>query len=400
MTRSRLLLAIAVLALLIQARVRAAAPLPHKPLNAGDRAALLSLLEAVDRAQESGVPPGVDLPWETHVLKSAKETGYVAFRLALSGLPAALESAAMYVRVVSRHDDARSAEGRSRIREWIADAGLLPPRQVETVVIGPGEMPVGGPAVGSARQSILAPAEASTLLALQRLRLERGLAAAEAEKRRAESKQRDPYVFPFEEYYFFDVKSRLVERAVAVPPGEYDVFVGITDRARVKTTTPTVVRHAVTVPDFWNLELRLSSLILASEVRTRPARLAPKAQIEHPYTFGLAEVVPVPAPVFTTNDVLSVVYQVCNYGAPDVDVTAEYDFYQRVNGRRTLFNRTLPQELTDDDLPPPTGWETQGFAMQRVPLRQFPPGEYELEVDVRDRLTRRTAKQTTTFTVK
>src|SRR5207302_6446868 len=100
------------------------------------------------------------------------------------------------------------------------------------------------------------------------------------------------------------------------------------------------------------------------------------------------------------DDVLSVVYQICNYGSPDADVTAEYNFYRTANGTRTLFNHTLPQQLTDSDLPPPIAWETQGFAMQRVPLHQFPSGEYELEIVVRDRLTRSTARETTTFTLR
>ena len=34
-----------------------------------------------------------------------------------------------------------------------------------------------------------------------------------------------------------------------------------------------------------------------------------------------------------------------------------------------------------------------------VPLRPFPPGKYELDVEVRDRLTRATVKATVAFTV-
>ena len=124
------------------------------------------------------------------------------------------------------------------------------------MTIGAGEMPIGGPAVSSGRRSISAPAEASAVLAMQQRQFEKEKAAAEAAKRRAELKQRDPYVFPFEEYYFFDVKSHVVERAIGVPPGEYDVFIGIIDRARAKTSSATIVRHTISVPDFWNLELR------------------------------------------------------------------------------------------------------------------------------------------------
>ena len=59
----------------------------------------------------------------------------------------------------------------------------------------------------------------------------------------------------------------------------------------------------------------------------------------------------------------------------------------------------MAQQFSDDDLPPPGTWETQAFAMQTVPLRPFPAGRYELEVTVRDRLTRATASGTVAFSV-
>ena len=92
------------------------------------------------------------------------------------------------------------------------------------------------------------------------------------------------------------------------------------------------------------------------------------------------------------------VFQVCNYGAPDSDLTANYTFY-RVDGERRLFNRTDPQQFSDADLPPAGVWESQAFVSQTVPLQPFPPGQYELEVQVSDRLTRATAKATVAFTV-
>ncbi len=88
----------------------------------------------------------------------------------------------------------------------------------------------------------------------------------------------------------------------------------------------------------------------------------------------------------------------CNYCAPDADLTAEYTFYHRGAPRR-LFNRTDPQQVADADLPPANPWTTQAFAMQTVSLASFPPGEYELEVTVRDRLTRATATGRVAFTV-
>ena len=152
------------------------------------------------------------------------------------------------------------------------------------------------------------------------------------------------------------------------------------------------------MPDFWNDHLAVSSLILAQGGDAAEGAASPAQQVEHPYTLGQTEVVPVASPSFTTDDALSVVFQMSNYGAPDADLTVDYAFY-RIDGARRLFNRTTAQQFSDDDLPPPGAWDTQAFAMQTVPLRPFPPGRYELEVIVRDRLTRATATGTVAFSV-
>ena len=43
--------------------------------------------------------------------------------------------------------------------------------------------------------------------------------------------------------------------------------------------------------------------------------------------FGRSEILPRATPALTTSDVLSVVLQVCNYGAPDAELTVEYQFF-------------------------------------------------------------------------
>lgn len=384
----------------------AADPPRRKPLDTTQRAALTVLLHAVDVAQESDAEDEAPLDWNNHVLKATDQTAYVPFRLTLAAPGDAFRSTAMYVRAVSRHDGARTSEEHSGVRDWMARGGdALPPR-LETVYVGPGELPIGGPAAGSSRRSVQAPAEASAILSLQQREYEKQRAANEAAKKRAETRTRDPYLFPFEEYYFFDLKAsrgsdlRLVERALALPPGEYDVYIALLDRGRLKTSSPAILRRTITIPDYWDDRLALSSLILVSTINTLKAPLPREQQLERPYTFGQAEVVPVGSHAFTTSDVLSVVFQICNYGAPDTDLTAEYNFFHHVDGARRLFNRTPPQHMTDNDLPVPAPWETQAFTSQSVPLRSFPPGQYELEVTVHDRLTRGVAKQSVAFTVR
>ena len=400
---SRSIGALVCLALLAGQPVAATDPPKRKPLSGEERTAVLALIKAVDVAQETDVTSG-DAAWDSHVLKSANQTAYVPFRLSLRDLPNDLKSAVTYVRAVSRHLGIRAADERSAVREWLVRGNPLPARPPETVYVGLGEMPVGGPAASSSRPGVAAPAQASTVLALQQRELERQKAAAEAEKKKGETK-RDPFIFPFEDYYVAPIKSprgsdpRMLERALSLPPGEYDVYVAVLDHGRLKTSSPVVVRHTVTVPDYWNDEIALSSLILASEVRSLAASPSPQEQSDRPYTFGRADVVPVAATSFTPNDVLSVVYQICNYGAPDSDLVADYNFYRVDDGPRRLFNRTAPQQFGDSDLPAPSPWETVAFAMQSVSLQTFAPGRYELEVIVRDRLTRRSATGKVTFTI-
>jgi len=390
------------LLLLPSGSARAADPPRRKPLSPEERNAVLALIKAVDLAQDTDVT-GDELGWQHHVLKAPHTTAYVPFRIDFGALADAIKTGALYVRAVSRHDGLRAKDERSILQDWLLHARDVGPRPPEAVVVPAGDMPVGGPAIRSRRDDVAAAAASSAALALQQRAYDRQKAADDAAKKRAEKPEPEPYVVPFEEYYFFDSKSRgfqtkAIERALVLPPGEYDIFVGLIDRARVKTSSPSVIRRTVTVPDLWE-QLAISSLILVTDVVPMAAPLGSQQQSERPYAFGRSEILPRTTPAFTTNDALSVVLQVCNYGAPDAELTVEYNFFHDVDGKRTLFNRTEPQILGDQDLPAPAPWETQAFVMQTVSLGSFPPGRYELEVTARDRLTRAVAKNAVAFTV-
>jgi len=382
---------------LLGASVNGDAPRKRRPLGPNERDAVLALLKAVDLAQQTDVVSAEGIGWAAHVLKSSDNLAYVPFRVTLDR-PADMKSAAMYLRAVSRHDGIRSSQERSFVRDWLLHGGDVPARNGETVVVGPGEIPVGGPAVTSSRQATAAAAQASAALALREREYDNERREADEAKKRAESRTPDPFLFPFEEYYFFDAKGGAVERALTLPAGEYDLYVGVIDRARLKTSSATTLHRMLTVPDLSD-QLAVSSLILAKDIRQLSSPLPRAQQAEHPYTFGRAEIVPVTNAAFTRDDVLTVVFQILNYGAPDTDLIADYAFY-RTDGERVLFNRTNSQQFGDNDLPKPGAWDTAAFATQAVPLRPFPPGTYELEVSVRDRLTRGTATASVAFTVK
>src|SRR4029450_4909579 len=112
---------------------------------------------------------------------------------------------------------APTSEEHSAVRDWMARGGDAPAPRLETVYIGPGETPIGGPGAGvsptagppagSPRRPVQPPAEASAILSLQQREYEKQKAANEAAKKRTETRTRDPYLFPFEEYYLFDLKA-------------------------------------------------------------------------------------------------------------------------------------------------------------------------------------------------
>src|SRR5215831_1218191 len=97
----------------------------RKPLSRDEREAVLTLMKAVDLAQDTDVVSPVDLRWGSHVLKSV-DLGYVPFRVMLNALPDVPKTAAMYVRVVSRHDGYRTTEEDSALREWVLKGTPLP----------------------------------------------------------------------------------------------------------------------------------------------------------------------------------------------------------------------------------------------------------------------------------
>lgn len=365
-------------------------------LDTMDRAAVLELITAVDSAQSSDAARA-EFSWDHHAFKSVNETAFVPLRVTPPEALRTAKGTIMYVRAVSRHGGVRSTEERSFVRDWLMTNPGTVPSPRETVFLGPGEMPVGGPAASSSRASIQAANEASTRLAMHEREYQKDKLKEESKK--IESKEKDPFRFPFEEYY--SVGAGPVERAIALPAGEYDIYIALADRAHLKDRPPVVSQQTLVIPNYWNDQLAVSAPILASEVRTLQSPPSRQDQLAHPYTFGLAQVVPAATPEFSPNEALSIVYQICNYGAPDTDLVANYAFYRRVDGERRLFNRTQPQSLTDDDLPKPSNiWETQAFTMQTVPLQSFPAGSYELEVTVRDNLTRATATAKARFSVK
>lgn len=207
-----------------------------------------------------------------------------------------------------------------------------------------------------------------------------------------------------------------ITRALALPAGEYELFVAMKERTSaaptVSTTPPTAVplkngllRHAVTAPDFNRPELQTSSIILAQAVQPLSTQLSAAEQEANPYVFGPMRIVPSMDGRFPKTSELQLLFWV--YGPTGLaggkpDVSIDYSFFQKqVDGTDRYFNKTRPQELNPSTLPPEfnlaAGHQLPGSLI--VDLMPFPSGDYRLEIKVTDKPSGKVVTQNVPFTV-
>ena len=82
-------------------------------------------------------------------------------------------------------------------------------------------------------------------------------------------------------------------------------------------------------------------------------------------------------------------------------MTIEYNFYQKMGDSEKYFNKTAPQQLNAQTLPPEfsvaAGHQLPGSLV--VPLTSFPAADYRLEIKVTDQASGKSVTQNVNFTV-
>jgi hypothetical protein len=243
---------------------------------------------------------------------------------------------------------------------------------------------------------------------------------AEAKKDKDKEEKGDAApTYPFEDLYLFDLPAaqegqpQQVRRAFAVEPGEYDVYLAMKERpAPASGSAPAeggpkigVIKQAISVPDFSTSDLTTSSIITAERVEVLQTPVANERQADHPYTFGQMRIVPALENKFSKKGELSVIFWI--YGAQvdqntkKPDVTIDFKFYQKAADKETYFNKTDPQALNAQTLPPQfdlaAGHQLPGSLA--VPLASFPEGDYRLEIEIQDKLASKKVTRDVAFTV-
>jgi hypothetical protein len=213
-----------------------------------------------------------------------------------------------------------------------------------------------------------------------------------------------------------------LSRAIQLRPGQYVAYIAVKERSAAPAANqannrnnrnappPTtaaagkvgLLRHEITVPDFNVADLTTSSVILARSVEQVAA--PPADQESNPYVFGPMRIVPSPDGRFSKSAELSVIFWI--YGAQAAasgkpDVTIEYNFHQKLAEGEKYFNKTAPQQLNAQTLPPEfnvaAGHQLPGSLV--VPLSSFPTADYRLEIKITDKTSGKSVTQNVNFSV-
>lgn len=197
-----------------------------------------------------------------------------------------------------------------------------------------------------------------------------------------------------------------LQRAMMLPGGTYDLFVVVKDQFtgdKKQVAKTGLLRRTITVPDYSKPELMTSS-ILMGDIEQLSSPLNANQQREAPYTFGVMKVTPTATGKIAKTGELALVFWV--YGAGDdaitkrPNLTIDYSFYQRnADGTEKYFNKTAPQELNAQTLPPDMD-AAQGLpGVMTVPTSALPAADYRLEIKISDKATGKSKVESVNFTV-
>lgn len=217
---------------------------------------------------------------------------------------------------------------------------------------------------------------------------------------------KEPPVFAwFDGYFFNEPKDGRITRLLEARPGDYDLYVAMQENPsrNVKQPKTVLMKRPLSIPDFAK-ELSASDVIFTENIEPNPKPLDPTEQMAEPYTLGGMKLTPSRTVDFKKSGVLAFLVIVYNSGAnaDKPDVVAEYNFYQKLEGGEKFFNRTSPQAINAQTLPP-------GFSVAaghqvvaspgEIPLGSFPEGAYRLEIKVTDKTNNKVITQNAEFKV-
>jgi hypothetical protein len=385
-------------------------------LDDRQRTELMSLIKQVDEIEAGrGAATRPFTGLSSFVLKGDGPISYLPLVMKVD-VPAAQDGrVAFYLRVATRASASASPREESGLANWLvreAAAGSPRPVQIRGFFpVNPEEMPVGGGQMNSPSTQGAQIQGSFAALVMMEKEYERQR-EENAKARSTESTEKnqltETLVFPFEDFDFLNTAASAgqpLTRGVALPPGSYDLYVALLPHSDDKPQSapqPIIYRDKIDVAEPAT-SLAMSSVIVADRLADLKMPFRPEEQSAHPFALGWTEAIPATDSKFSDQQDLGVVFQVLN-PAPDdrrkPDVTIEYSFFRKVeqgehleaSPRRDYNRTTLPGEF---DL----SKGHQLLVAQPVPLKNFPPGDYRLEIKATDRKSGKAVSSDVNFSV-
>jgi len=218
--------------------------------------------------------------------------------------------------------------------------------------------------------------------------------------------------YPWDDIHFVQaaqLTSGKLNRVFMAAPGAYDVYVAMKERLPEKAPKDQVakvgvLKQRVEVPDFQNGELNTSSILVTDTVNILSAPISADESRERPFVFGAQELVPAADEIFLQKEELSIFFQVYSAGldqAGKPNIVMEYEFHKKEGEGEKFFNKTNPQTISAENLPPqfdPTKFPVPGGIT--VPLTSFAVGQYRLAIKITDKVSGKVLNRDVNFEVK
>lgn len=380
-------------------------------LNGDQRALLKALLSAVDGPAPSDTTDAER--WQVHVLRASDGSHYVAVSVASTpASPIVAQPLLLYVRLSAITTPPATFAQRSVVREWLGGS-RIDPRLLPRRGFAVGEMPSMGAAGSLTRRPEIA--EVSSNVAILNMHRDRDQQRKDEQERQRRAGLESAGaggtdLLPFED---FDVVTpaaigdgtAVIQRALTAGPGRYRLSIAWIDASAKADRTPVQLAHRLLdLPPALPDEFRLSSMIVADQVSVRRTPYTAIEQRAHPYAIGATEITPARDTVLSSDEPLSLAFQVINATAPDTgkpDVTVNFRITRLAANREHQVATLTPLRYDTTTLPPDFDVRLGHplIAAMSVPLTTIPRGEYRLHVTATDHASAMSTSTHTDFSV-
>ncbi|MBK7932868.1 MAG: GWxTD domain-containing protein [Pyrinomonadaceae bacterium] len=180
-------------------------------------------------------------------------------------------------------------------------------------------------------------------------------------------------------------RNSIYQRAVALAPGIYKVDVIVRD---VGTGNKGIVRMGFTVPKYEEKKLSTSSLVLAAKLRP-----AGESDNRKQFVIGDLKIIPNISGSFKTGQEVGVYMQVYNAGVDQTTLRPAIDVsYVLLKDGKEILRQTEDWSTISDS--------GQRLTLARLlPTADLAPGEYEVKVQTKDRVSGQTIENGSKFTI-